>query len=55
MFRKGWGGYRFLYDRQFYDKPRSHRMILFDTNRSMMIFHDPAHNRQSKAGASLLG
>src|ERR1700674_1622250 len=33
----------------------ANRLIFFDADRTMMVFHNSAHNRQAQSGAALLG
>src|SRR5438477_1800947 len=48
-------GRRICGQRQFDHEPRAHRVVLFNPNRAIVIFDNPADNRKPKASASLLG
>src|ERR1022692_1154988 len=39
--------------RQFHDEARSNWPVFFHANGPMMLFDDPAHNRQAEAGSAL--
>src|SRR5579864_5187614 len=43
---------RFWHKRKLYDKTRADRMIFFHANRAMVIFHDPAHDREAEPGTA---
>src|ERR1700686_2905762 len=49
------GGRSFRNNRKFDNETRTDRAVLFHADRTVMIFHDAAHDRQAEARASFLG
>src|SRR5580700_1358415 len=42
-------------DRQFNHKAAAERLVFFHANRTVMVFDDPAYNRQPQPGAAAFG
>jgi len=42
-------------DGEFQDEARTHRLVLFDANGTVVVLDDTAHNGEAQPGAALFG